>query len=88
MSIKILGYSAIVLAACASIPQLYQIIKTKKVRDLNPIYFIIESIASLMYIIYGILINDYIMMGSAIVPFISQFTILILCIFYKSNELG
>ena len=40
MSIQILGYCAIALAACASIPQLVQIINTKKVRDLNPLFFV------------------------------------------------
>ena len=29
MSVEILGYAAICFSACASIPQLYQIIKTK-----------------------------------------------------------
>jgi uncharacterized protein with PQ loop repeat len=78
MSIKILGYCAIALAACAAIPQLIQIIKTKQVRDLNPIYFCIESIASFLYILYGFLSKDYIMMGSAIMPFTSQLIIIIL----------
>ena len=86
MTIKILGYSAIVLAAFASIPQLVQIIKTKKVRDLNPIFFCMECIASLMYIIYGLLSNDYIMMGSAIMPFTSQLIIIILYLCYKDKD--
>ena len=86
MSIKILGYSAIALAACAAIPQLIQIIRTQKVRDLNPIYFCIESIASFMYILYGFLSEDYIMMGSAIMPFTSQFIIIILYFCFKNND--
>ena len=86
MSIKILGYCAIALAACAAIPQLIQIIKTQQVRDLNPIYFCIECSASLMYIIYGFLSNDYIMMGSAIMPFLSQFIIIILYFCFKNND--
>ena len=86
MSIQILGYSAIALAACAAIPQLIQIIKTKQVRDLNPLYFCIESIASFMYILYGFLSEDYIMMGSAIMPFTSQFIIIILYFCFKDND--
>ena len=39
MDIKALGYTAIGVAAFAALPQLYQIIKTKKVRDLNPCFF-------------------------------------------------
>ena len=85
MSIQILGYCAIGLAACAAIPQLIQIIRTQKVRDLNPLYFCIESIASFMYILYGFLSEDYIMMGSAIMPFLSQLIILSLVCCYKKE---
>ena len=85
MSLEILGYSAIGIAASASIPQLYQIIKTKKVRDLNYIFFFLDAFASFMYILYGILKKDYVMMGSAIVPFTSQIIILFLLCFYKEN---
>ena len=87
MSIKILGYIAISLAALAAIPQLYQIIKTKKVRDLNPIFFFMDALASLLYIIYGILDNDYVMMGSAIMPFLSQLIILFLWKCYKNIDI-
>ena len=85
MSIKILGYTAIGTAACASIPQLYQIIKTKKVRDLNVYFFGLDCSASLMYILYGILSDDYIMMGSAMMPFLSQLIILTLVCCYKKE---
>ena len=87
MSIKILGYTAISLAALAAIPQLYQIIKTKKVRDLNPVFFFMDTLASLLYIIYGILNNDYIMMGSAVMPFLTQFIILFLWKYYKNIDI-
>ena len=86
MSIQILGYCAIGLAACAAIPQLIQIIRTQKVRDLNPLYFCIESIASFMYILYGFLSEDYIMMGSAIMPFTSQLIIIVLYFCLKNND--
>ena len=87
MSIKILGYIAISLAALAAIPQLYQIIKTKKVRDLNPVFFFMDALASLLYIIYGILDNDFVMMGSAIMPFLSQLIILFLWKCYKNIDI-
>lgn len=85
MSIEILGYTAIGTAGVASIPQLYQIIKTKKVRDLNIYFFSLDCSASLMYILYGILSDDYIMMGSAMIPFLSQLIILSLVCCYKNS---
>lgn len=88
MSYKPLGYTAIGTAACAAMPQLYQIIKTKKVRDLNPCFFFLDCSASLMYIMYGILTDDYVMMGSAIMPFSSQLIILVLwCCYSKKSTI-
>ena len=40
-----------------------EIIKTKRVRDLNACFFILESSSMLMYIIYGILKKDYIILN-------------------------
>ena len=85
MNIKALRYSAIGVAAFAALPQLYQIIKTKKVRDLNICFFALDCSASLMYILYGILSDDYIMMGSAMMPFLSQLIILSLVCCYKKE---
>ena len=87
MSYKPLGYAAIGTAACAAMPQLFQIIKTKKVRDLNPLFFFLDCSASLMYIIYGVLTDDYVMMGSAIMPFTSQLIILILWCCYNKESI-
>ena len=41
----------------------------------------------LMYIIYGILKKDYIMMGSAITPFLSKIIVLGLWNKYKNNNI-
>ena len=87
MSVEILGYAAICFSACASIPQLYQIIKTKTVRDLNPYFFVLDFLACLMYIIYGILIENYIVMGSSIMPFVNRFIIIILWIYYRKETI-
>ena len=38
-----------------------------------------------MYILYGILSDDYIMMGSAMMPFLSQLIILSLVCCYKKE---
>ena len=35
MSYEYIGYTAVGLGAISAIPQIYQIIKTKKVRDIN-----------------------------------------------------
>lgn len=39
MSLDIIGYSAVVIGAISTVPQIYQIIKTKQVRDINFTFF-------------------------------------------------
>ena len=87
MSIKILGYTAIGTAACAAIPQLYQIIKTKKVRDLNPYFFILHSTSDVLYIAYGIISNDIFLAYSMVLSAFCNMLILILWFVYNENEL-
>jgi MtN3 and saliva related transmembrane protein len=86
MSIEIIGYTAIGISTFASIPQLIQIIKTKRVRDLNPYFFTLDCIACIMYIIYGILDKNYIIMSSSIMPFINRLIIIILYYNYKNHN--
>ena len=38
---EVFVYSAGIIGAITSLPQLYQIIKTQKVRDINPYFFIL-----------------------------------------------
>ena len=82
----ILAYSAGGLAFITSFPQLYQIIKTKKVRDLNPYFFIIHSASDVLYIAYGIIIEDYLLSYSVSMPALCNFIIFLLLIYYKDND--
>lgn len=82
----IIVYSAGGFAFITSIPQLYQIIKTKKVRDLNPYFFILHTISDILYVIYGIIEKDYILSISVSMPATCNFIIFILWIFYNDND--
>ena len=42
MNIDIIGYIAVVIGAFSTAPQIYQIVKTKKVRDINFLFFFLE----------------------------------------------
>tara|TARA_B100001057_G_C22652589_1_gene872672 strand:+ start:145 stop:420 length:276 start_codon:yes stop_codon:yes gene_type:complete len=86
MSLNALGYTAVVLGAISTIPQIYQIVKTKKVRDINFLFFVLRCTASFLYIIYGVLKPDYVMMASAIAPTLSEITVLVLYYKYNNNE--
>ena len=85
-SAVILAYFAGGIAFITSIPQLYQIIKTKKVRDLNPYFFILHSSSDIMYIIYGILVKDYLLSYSLSLPAFCNILIFILWIYFKDHD--
>ena len=83
---SIIAYFAGGISFITSIPQLYQIITTKKVRDLNPYFFILHSISDILYLTYGLFIEDYILSISMSLPATCNIIILILWIVYKNNE--
>jgi len=85
-NLYIIAYSAGALSFVTSLPQLHQIIKTKKVRDLNPYFFILHSSSDLLYIIYGVLAKDYFLTYSMTLPAFCNLLIFILWFIYKNNE--
>ena len=86
MNIDIIGYSAICVAAIATVPQLYQTYNTRQVRDINFFFFFLRAFSSILYLIYGILKQEYIMISSTIMPIILELSIVILYIKYRNNE--
>ena len=81
---NIIGYSAVSVAGISLLPQIYQIIKTKKVDDLNRTYFLLCIIAEFLYATYGFLENDYVMVASTIPPFINEMIVIYLHCKYKN----
>ena len=79
-------YLAGILAFVTSLPQLYQIIKTKKVRDINPYFFFLHCLSDILYLIYGILIRDYMITYSFTLPAGCNIIIFILWFRYRENE--
>lgn len=87
MNIDIIGYSAIAISAIATIPQIKQIVYTKQVRDINIFFFILRAISSILFLIYGLLKKEYIMIGSTIMPIFLEITVIILYIKYRNIEI-
>ena len=79
-----IGYSAVSVAGISLLPQIYQIIKTKKVEDLNRTYFLLCIMAEFLYATYGFLENDYVMVASTIPPFINEMIVIFLHCKYKN----
>lgn len=53
--IEIIGYVAAICTSISFIPQLIKIIKTKAVRDVSIIMYIIMLIGSLLWSLYGVI---------------------------------
>ena len=83
--INIIGYVAVFIGSIAPISQLYQVIKTKKVRDLSPLFYILRVVSEILYVLYGFLITDYVMVASAAIPGILEFIIFIYWVTYKNT---
>lgn len=83
---SLIAYFAGGIAFITSVPQLYQIVNTKKVRDLNPYFFVLHSVSDILYLIYGIFIKDYILSISMSLPITCNVLIFILWFIYKDNE--
>ena len=82
----IIVYSAGVIGAITSFPQLYQIVKTEKVRDINPHFFILHVLSDVLYLSYGIISNDTLLAVSMSLPCACNTIIFGLCLYYKEKE--
>ena len=82
----LIGYSGVLIASISLVPQIYQILKTKQVRDINRCYFFLMILSEILYISYGIVKYDYVMLASTIPPTISQIFVVYLHCKYKKEE--
>lgn len=57
--VQIIGLLAALLTTIANIPQTYKIIKTKSTKDISTITYSILLTGLLLWIVYGILRQDY-----------------------------
>ena len=84
---EVFAYSAGIIGAITSLPQLYQIIKTQKVRDINPYFFILHVLSDALYLGYGIMTNDTLLSISMSLPCACNTVIFGLCLYYAETEL-
>jgi len=81
----LIGYSGVLVSSLALWPQICQIIKTEQVRDLNMYYFLLCILSDILYISYGFIESDYVMLASTVPPLLSQLTVLFLFMKYKKE---
>lgn len=64
---EIIGTIAALLTTFSSVPQIIKVHKTNHTKDLSLSYFLIMWFGIFLWLIYGILINDYIIVTANIV---------------------
>ncbi|CAN5569415.1 SemiSWEET transporter [soil metagenome] len=83
LTIKIIGYIAAFCTTFAYLPQAIKTINTKHTADLSLPMAILLEIGIFIWLIYGILINDYPIIGANAVTFIFTTIILVMKLKYK-----
>jgi MtN3 and saliva related transmembrane protein len=84
--ITIIGIGASICTATASIPQLVKIIKCKKADDIS-LAMLLVLIAGLgLWVFYGFLKKDIILMVANAIPFIVNTLIVFFTFRYKSDQ--
>ena len=82
----IIVYSAGIIGAITSFPQLYQIIKTKKVRDINPYFFVLHVLSDALFLTYGLMTKDNLLSISMALPCTCNTIIFGLCLYYNEKD--
>lgn len=83
--VTITGISASILSAISAIPQLVKIIKDKRAENVSTGMLIILISGLLLWIVYGILLKDIILVTSNIISVSINSAVLFLVCYYKTT---
>ena len=87
ISITILGIAASILILSGWVPQIVKGYRTKKLDDVSKYLMSLVAIGALLWAIYGIEKNDYIIIGVNIAAICLTMTVLIMKFRYKKRNL-
>lgn len=65
--VDILGYSAGVITSLTFLPQVIKTWKVKSARDISLLMFVIAAVNEVMWIIYGVLIDNWVIILTNII---------------------
>ena len=85
MIIQIIGIAASVLTAIAILPQLIKIMKERKKQDVSMLMFGVLICGQLLWVVYGIMKADWIIIVSNAFSFLINAMFLILNIYYRNR---
>ena len=77
MKKEYIGYAAGAVGGIMMAPQVYKVIQTNSTKDISPLSILLIILCSLLWIWYGILINDFPIIIADVVMILEEFIILI-----------
>lgn len=83
---EILGYVAGGLTTMCLIPQLIQLIMTRKSQDVSIPTFIILLFGQIIWIIYGVFVSDIRIIVANVISTILGISIIFLAFFFRNNS--
>jgi len=81
-----IGVGASILTAVASLPQLVKLIKEKKADDISIFMYCVLLAGLTLWIIYGIVKTDWVLIISNSVSVLLNLTVFILTLIYKKSR--
>ena len=86
MDEQIIGFIAGILTTVAVLPQLIKSWKTKKVMDISPFMFVLLLGGVGMWVVYGIVKNDYPIILTNGISFLLNLFMLVIMLLYQSKD--
>jgi len=86
MSAFILGMAAGTICAVSFVPQVVRIYRTKNVRDISLVTFVVLSVGTVAWFIYGVLIKEWPVIIANAVTFVLVVLIMIMKIKYRERS--
>jgi MtN3 and saliva related transmembrane protein len=86
MDEQIIGFIAGILTTVAVLPQLIKSWKTKKVMDISPFMFVLLLGGVGMWVVYGIVKNDYPIILTNGISFLLNLSMLVIMLLYQSKD--
>jgi len=84
--IEIVGILAGALSCTTFLPQVIKTYKSRSTKDVSLVMFIIATISSALWLIYGILIDSFSVTFTNVIVFISSVIMLYLKVKYRNRE--
>ena len=81
--VDILGYAAGAITSLTFLPQVIKTWKEKSAKDISLLMFVIAAINEVMWIAYGALLNNWVIILTNVIVLVMSFTMIYLKFRYK-----